>query len=85
MFDPPYPNPVRGETTLRYAAKSSAPVTVSVYDVRGRLVRHLAREPRGDGIIRWVKWFSDDVPAGVYFAVLRAGGDQISHKLIVTE
>jgi hypothetical protein len=85
MFDPPYPNPVRGETTLRFAAKSSGPVTVSVYDVRGRLVQQVVREPRGDGIVRWAKWYSDDVPAGVYFAVLRADGEQISHKLIVTE
>jgi hypothetical protein len=83
MFDRPSPNPVSERTMLRYAAKHEGRVTLEIYDVRGRLVSHLAEFPRGDGIIRTTPWFPEDVSSGVYFAVLRAGSEQKSHKLIV--
>lgn len=85
MFDPPSPNPVSKETLLRFAARSSAPVTVAVYDVAGRLVTEVASFSAGDGVIRMAQWFADDVPAGVYFAVLQAGEDRLSHKIVVTK
>ena len=83
MLDPPFPNPVRDGTWLRWAARASGPVTVDVYDVRGRLVNRVAAEPRGDGVIRATRWLTDDVTSGVYFAVLTAGEDQIVRKVVV--
>jgi hypothetical protein len=83
MLDRPAPNPVQDRTMLRYAAKHAGAVTLTIYDVQGRLVSNLAEYSTGDGIIRTTPWFTDDVPSGVYFAVLRAGSDQKSHKLIV--
>jgi hypothetical protein len=85
MFDPPSPNPVTSQTVLRFAAKHAGEVTVSVYDVAGRLVNEVVRAPIGDGIIRLANWQADDVPSGVYFAVLQAGDKQISHKIVVTK
>jgi hypothetical protein len=60
-------------------------VTLRVYDVAGRQVSELARAPVGDGIIRMVPWLTDDVPSGVYFAVLEAGGERLSRKVVVTK
>ena len=85
MFDPPSPNPVTNETILRFAAKYSGEVTLSIFDVSGRLVNEVARAPVGDGIIRLAPWYADDVPSGVYFAVLQAGSDRISRKIVVTK
>ncbi|MGH2569991.1 MAG: T9SS type A sorting domain-containing protein, partial [bacterium] len=68
---------------LRYAARSDAPVTLRIYDVRGRLVADLGDFGRGDGIIRTTPWFTDDVSSGVYLAVLRAGAEQVTRKIIV--
>jgi hypothetical protein len=85
MLDPPSPNPVTSETILRFAAKHSGEVTLSVFDVTGRLVNEVVRAPIGDGIIRMAPWYADDVPSGVYFAVLQAGADRISRKIVVTK
>ena len=83
MLDPPSPNPVSDRTMLRFAARSDAPVELSIFDVAGRLVSNLADLSRGDGVIRRVPWISEDVTAGVYFAVLRAGDDRIARKIVV--
>jgi hypothetical protein len=83
MFDPPSPNPVSGRTMLRYAAKSSGPVHLRVFDVQGRLVTDVEDFSTGDGVIRTTPWFADDVPSGVYFAVLQAGADRITRKITV--
>ena len=85
MFDPPTPNPVSRETMLRYAAKHAGEVTLTVYDVAGRQVSQPVRAPVGDGIVRMVPWFADAVPSGVYFAVLRAGSEQLSRKIVVAK
>jgi hypothetical protein len=85
MFDPPTPNPASKETLLRFAAKYHGEVTVSVFDVTGRLVNEVSRQPVGDGIIRMVTWYADDVPSGVYFAVLQAGPDKITRKIVVAK
>ncbi|MCA9752045.1 MAG: T9SS type A sorting domain-containing protein [Gemmatimonadetes bacterium] len=83
LLDAPWPNPARDRTLLRFAARGSDPVHVEIYDVQGRLVSDLASFPTGDGIIRTTPWFPDDVPAGVYFAVLRAGEERVSRKIVV--
>jgi len=85
MFDPPSPNPVSTETVLRFAAKYSGEVTLSIFDVSGLLVSEVARTPVGDGIIRMAPWYADDVPSGVYFAVLQAGPERISRKIVVAK
>ena len=85
MFDPPSPNPVSSETVLRFAAKYHGEVTVSIFDVTGRLVNEVSHLPVGDGIIRMAPWYADDVPSGVYFAVLQAGPDKITRKIVVAK
>ena len=84
MLDAPFPNPVTDRTLLRYAAKSGSKVTLAVYDVQGRLVNDLADFETGDGVIRTTPWFTDGAPSGVYFAVLKAGEESISRKIVVT-
>ncbi len=84
MLDPPYPNPFRGATALRYAAREPGrELSLSVYDVQGRLVEVLARHP-ADGIVREIRW-SPKGGAGVYLAMLRAGAGEKSRKLIVVD
>jgi photosystem II stability/assembly factor-like uncharacterized protein len=85
MLDAPHPNPAVDRTLLRFAARSQSPVTLSVYDVRGRLVSRLAEIPAGDAIVRTTPWMTADVPNGVYFAVLRAGEESLSRKIVVAK
>ncbi|MBZ0269363.1 T9SS type A sorting domain-containing protein [bacterium] len=84
MLDPPAPNPMTDRAVLRFAARSDAPVELSIFDVAGRRITNLADFSSGDGRIRNVSWYPDDVAAGVYFAVLRAGEARITRKVVVT-
>ena len=83
LFDRPFPNPVRDQAVFRYAAKHEGRVTLRVYDIQGRLITDLAEYSRGDGIIRTTSWLTDDVPSGVYFAVLATPSERVSRKVVV--
>jgi hypothetical protein len=85
MLDEAWPNPARDRTLLRFAARGDAAVTLRIYDVSGRLVRHLEDLPRGDGVIRTTPWFPDGVPSGVYLAVLQSGGERLTRKITVVK
>ena len=84
MLDPPSPNPVRDRALLRFAARSAGRVALEIHDVRGRRVASITELSSGDGIIRNAVWIPDGAASGVYFAVLRAGSEQISRKIVVT-
>lgn len=76
------PNPFREGTTFTFALKFPERVALSVFDVRGRLVRALVDETLagGDHAVSWDG--RDDaglrVPAGIYYFRLRAAG--LSHS-----
>jgi len=82
MLDQPFPNPASERTTLRFAAKDVGGASLDIYDVQGRRVDHVT-EVRGDGIIRTLNWNPDELASGTYFAVLRAGDEKITRKLVV--
>lgn len=73
-----YPNPFNPETTIEFTLPVEESVTLSIYDLNGRLVKHLiAGEPYSKGTFR-VAWDGTDdmgkrVASGMYFARMRAG------------
>ncbi len=83
MLDPPYPNPVRDWADFRFAARADAEVTLELFDVAGRRVETLAREARGDAVIRTAVWDARGAAPGVYFARLTAGGREAMRKVVV--
>ena len=75
---PNLPNPFNPVTTIRYDVPASgADVSISIYDVTGRLIRSLVKEHRAAG--EWsVQWHGENdrgqgVASGVYFYRMRAG------------
>ena len=71
-----FPNPFNPTTTLKYGIAEEGPVTLRLYDVRGRLVRTLVDEIRGPGNYELI-WDGTDgagreVEAGVYLVRLKA-------------
>ncbi len=66
-----YPNPFNPSTTIRYDLPAQSEVTIIVYDILGRAVRHLVREvqPAGSHAVPWDA--NNDsgarVASGVYF------------------
>ncbi len=71
------PNPFHDETRIALNGITDRPVTVTIHDVRGRLVRRVQREADGAGNASFV-WDGRDeggseVPAGVYLVGVRSG------------
>jgi hypothetical protein len=84
-----YPNPFNPSTRISYYLPRALHVTLTVYDVRGTLVRTLLDQPAGVGYHSLV-WDGTDssgsrVGSGVYFYRLRAGNKVITRKLVVVK
>ena len=74
---PNYPNPFRTLTVIRYAVPVKTKVTLSVYDLQGRLVRRLVNEARPEPGFYKTLWDAKDdagrtVAAGPYVCRLQS-------------
>jgi hypothetical protein len=76
-FSRHFPNPTRGLTTLEYSLPQPGPVTLTVFDVTGSVVRRMNLGTKPAGAHRAVWDGTDDLgrraPNGVYFLRLQAG------------
>ncbi|MCK4549031.1 MAG: T9SS type A sorting domain-containing protein, partial [Candidatus Krumholzibacteria bacterium] len=82
-----YPNPFNPATTIAFYLPEQADVSLSVYDVSGRLVRELESGALGAG---WHSAAWDGTAAsgkaagsGAYFCRLKAGKEIITRKMIL--
>jgi hypothetical protein len=82
-----YPNPVRGETTIKYALPEAADVELAVYDLSGRRLVHLLCGRRPAGVhevrLRAATERGKALPPGVYLYRLTAGTEAATRKLVV--
>lgn len=72
-----FPNPFNPETQIAFALAEATDPVISIYDVRGTLVRREELGTLGPGIHEWM-WGGRDskgenLGSGVYFVVLKAG------------
>ncbi len=85
-----YPNPFNPSTTLTYSIPEDAGIVrveVTVYDIRGRLVRRLAEGTREGGTYQ-AHWDGRDsrgvpVPSGVYLYRVTAGDFSDMRKMVL--
>jgi len=80
-LSPAYPNPFNPTTTLTLTVAEPQPVTVAVYDTRGRPVAVLHQGPLVAGTHRFA-FAADDLPSATYF--VRAEGIRTAHTQVVT-
>ena len=89
---PNYPNPFNPETWIPYELAEAVSVTLTFYDVRGRVVRTLALGHRPAGVYRTkaraAYWDGrnaqgERVASGVYFYTFTAGDFTATGKLVV--
>lgn len=82
-----YPNPFNPVTTIAFTLSKRAKATLTVHDVRGRLVATLLDEewPQGTHRVLWDGRNHDGRPvaSGVYFSRLVAAGESSSAKLVL--
>jgi len=77
-----YPNPFNPSTTIKYELPRISLVSLTVYDVLGRVVSVLVNA-RNDAGIHEVKFEGSNLASGVYFYRLQAGDYIATKKLLL--
>ncbi len=81
-----YPNPfgsgAASSTTLRYSLDRADDVQLQVYDASGRMIATLV-EGRREAGSHTAAFAASNLPAGTYFAVLRAGSQTLTRKMVL--
>ena len=89
---PNYPNPFNPETWIPYKLADASNVVITIYDVRGTVVRRLDLGHQREGYYtrrsNAAYWdgrntFGEPVASGVYFYVLTAGGFSATRKMLI--
>ena len=87
-----FPNPFNPETWIPYQLAKPAEVTLTIYDIRGRVVRKLALGHQPAGMYRSrsraIHWdgrnaIGEKVASGIYFYTLKAGDFMATQKLLI--
>ncbi|MCK4776467.1 MAG: T9SS type A sorting domain-containing protein, partial [Candidatus Krumholzibacteria bacterium] len=84
-----FPNPFNPQTTIVYTTSKIGPVTLGIYDARGRRIRLLVDEPRGAGE-HTETWYGlnqngETVASGVYFVRLETNGVVRTAKAVLSK
>jgi predicted outer membrane repeat protein len=90
-LEPFVPNPFGGSTRITYSLPrgfDGSRVQIRVYDPMGRLVETLVNSPRPQGM-HTLSWdvsnkARERMSAGIYFVQLRARGEQLTRRVILT-
>ena len=87
-----YPNPFNPETWIPYQLGKSAEVTITIYDIRGRVVRTLILGNQPAGVYqsrsKAAHWdgrnhFGEKVATGLYFYTLKAEDWTATRKMLI--
>jgi hypothetical protein len=78
------PNPFKHSTVISYSLPATTEVTLSIYDIAGRLVETLVNETQQPGIHQ-VRWNRKSDPSGVYFYRMNADEFIETRKMVVVE
>jgi hypothetical protein len=76
------PNPFTGSTVISYRVAKPGPVTLRVYDLRGRLVRQINDEA-SDRNIQQIDLDARDLASGIYSYSLEANGQKEWKKCVI--
>ncbi len=77
-----YPNPFNSRTTITYTIGSQQNVRLVVLDILGKEVTVLVEGTRENGK-HAVGWNATNFASGIYFYRLEAGGNTITHKMLL--
>ena len=84
---PNYPNPFNPFTKISYNISENTDVTLSIYDMRGRMIKSLVKKNQTAGryLVEWnaTDDYGNNVGAGVYIYQLRSGNKTFSQKMIL--
>jgi hypothetical protein len=89
-----FPNPFNPETWVPFKLPHDSPITISIYDTKGRLIRTIALGNKPAGVYvtkdRAAYWdgrnnLGDKVSSDVYFYTLQAGKFRATRKMVIVK
>lgn len=80
----PYPNPFNATTTISYDVPNQAQVTLTMYDVQGRVVETLVDRVAAVGS-HTVNWNCRECASGLYFVRMSAGEFVATQKVMLVK
>jgi CSLREA domain-containing protein len=83
VLEAPYPNPVRGQATLKFAVREANPVRVVLYDMLGRRVATLYDSTPSAGQMQTVQVEASTLASGQYIVRLEGAGTPRTQRLTV--
>ncbi len=82
-----YPNPFNPTTTISFSNSSNNDVTISIFDLRGRLIKKISHidSKNGENSITWngKDYNNKEVSSGIYFARVDNKNEAVTKKLIL--
>ena len=84
VLDQNYPNPFNPSTTISYVLSNASSVSISVYDMSGRLVRKLSENESQSAGAHEISFNADGLASGVYLYRLNAASNQRSGQSFST-
>jgi hypothetical protein len=82
-----YPNPFNSQTRIEFYLPKKSPISLDIYDVRGRFVKSLMQGDMADGkhVVDWdgTNVTGIEAPSGIYYARLQAPLVQQSIKMLL--
>ena len=82
-----YPNPFNPTTTIDYNLPKNAFVDISIYDMKGGLVKNIIKnfQTLGHKSIRWnaTDYQNEPVSAGMYIYTIKADEFRSSRKMVL--
>ncbi|MFC1561432.1 choice-of-anchor D domain-containing protein [candidate division KSB1 bacterium] len=86
-LDPAYPNPFNSSVVIRFAVPETAPVSITIYNIRGEAVAAVLDErlPAGVHTVRWNGVNGSGVPAatGWYLVSMRTPKASLSRPIVL--
>ncbi|WP_375418072.1 PA14 domain-containing protein [uncultured Hymenobacter sp.] len=80
-----FPNPFSRQATVQFRLAAAGPATLSVYDVRGQLVRQLFQGTGAAGAVQRLSLDGQGLSQGIYVLRLVTGQQVLTHKLVLNK
>jgi hypothetical protein len=78
-----YPNPFKNETTIQFTLAQREKVTLTIFDMNGRVVKTLINNVSKDKGTHAVNFFSNALPPGMYYYTLNTEGYTQTKKMVL--
>ncbi len=79
------PNPVNNQSTINYSLNDYSDVSISLYDISGKLVKVILDENQNAGTYNLPLSMNGTIEPGIYFVKMYTGNTQHTERIIITK